>query len=118
MAKHFDQYPNFNVDISARIGHLQFQSLADREKVRNFIIKYKDRIMYGTDITINEQDTNYVTVRDGLRRVWIDHWAYLATDSTITVKDLGGQNLKGLQLPREVIDLIYCKNAVNFFKLN
>ena len=35
----------------ARIGHLQAQ---DREKVRKFLIKYQDRLLYGTDNEIGE----------------------------------------------------------------
>ena len=38
-------------DLAARIVHLQYQSLTDRERVRNFLIKYQDRILYGSDMS-------------------------------------------------------------------
>lgn len=116
LAKHFDQYPNLYADLAARIGHLQYQSLSDRERVRNFLIKYQDRILYGTDGTITERDTSYSRITAGLRARWKEHWVFMATDSSIIVKDLGDQKVKGLQLPREVTDKIFCKNAERFFK--
>ena len=51
LAKRLDKYPNFAVDMAARIVHFQVQ---DREKVRNFIIKYQDRLLYGTDNEIGK----------------------------------------------------------------
>lgn len=115
LARRFDQFPNMKADLAARMGHLQYQSLIDRERVRNFLIKYQDRILYGSDMTISERDTSYVKISAGLRTRWLEHWAYLATDSVFIVKDLGNQKVKGLQLPREVVDKIFCKNAERFF---
>ncbi|MDP4681141.1 MAG: amidohydrolase family protein, partial [Cyclobacteriaceae bacterium] len=47
IGKFLDQYPNASVDLAERISHLQAQSMADREKVHNFIVKYQNRIVYG-----------------------------------------------------------------------
>ncbi len=49
LAKRLDRFPNMVVDMSARICHLQFQSASNRNRVRNFCIKYQDRLLYGTD---------------------------------------------------------------------
>jgi predicted TIM-barrel fold metal-dependent hydrolase len=114
-ALRLDKYPQFDLDMSARIGHLQYQSLKDYDKVRNFLIKYSDRIMYGTDGSVSPGDTIYAKVTRRLERGWLSHWVYLATDSTITVEDLGGKQVKGLKLPAAVIDKIYNKNAEKFF---
>lgn len=115
LASRFEKFPALSVDISARIGHLQHQSLADHEKVRNFMIKYQDRIMYGSDMSVTDNNTNYKSTTESLRTRWFDHWIYLATDSTITVSDLDNQDVKGLQLPAGVIEKIYYKNAEDFF---
>jgi polyhydroxyalkanoate synthesis regulator phasin len=48
LAKRFDKYPNFAVDTAARINYLMGQQ---RGKVRAFLIKYQDRILYGTDMS-------------------------------------------------------------------
>ena len=48
----FDKYPNLFADISARFGEI-----APIPKfVREFIDKYQDRIVYGTDMTFSERD--------------------------------------------------------------
>jgi predicted TIM-barrel fold metal-dependent hydrolase len=102
--------------MAARISHLQYQSSKDREKVRNFLIKYQDRILYGTDYAVNEKDTAYKAVSEGMKRTWMDQWIYLATDSVLAFRDMPYTKMKGLQLPREVIDKIFCRNAEKFFK--
>jgi predicted TIM-barrel fold metal-dependent hydrolase len=116
LAKRLDKYPQLDVDMSARIGHLQYQAIENPEKVRNFLIHYKDRIMYGTDGSVSGRNSNYAKVSERLKRVWMDHWIFLATDSVITVDDLGGKQVKGLRLPVDVIDRIYSKNADKFFR--
>ncbi len=118
LAKRFDQFPNMTADLAARIGNMQYQSLADWAKVRDFLIKYQDRILYGSDITIDEGNTNYAERSKGLRARWFEHWAYLATDSIFAVKDLGGKKVKGLHLPREVIDKIFSRNAEQTFRIS
>ncbi len=117
LAKRLDQFPNFNVDFSARIGHLQYQSSKDREKVRQFIIKYQDRLLYGTDGSLNEQIAYPQAKKNNLRNIWLEQFIYLATDELVIVKDLGGLKVQGLRLPCEVIDKIYSKNTVRLLKL-
>lgn len=109
MAKHFDKYPNLRMDLAARLYHLQYQANIDREKVRNFMIKYQDRILYATDYSVNDvPSTDYNAVMQDLRKDWLAQWIFLATDSLVGVK--------GLQLPKEVIDKIYFKNAERYFR--
>lgn len=116
LAKRLDLYPHFNVDLTARIGHLQYQSVKDYEKVRQFMIRYQDRLMYGTDAGVDPGDTNFESKTKSLHRGWLADWIYLATDSLVTVRDLGDAGVKGIKLPAEVIDKIYFKNAEHFFK--
>lgn len=115
IAKRLDRFPNMNIDLSARIAHLQYQSIIDYDKVRNFMIKYQDRIMYGTDITINENQTDPDAILQRLLDRWQSNWSYLATDVTQEINDIT-QPVKGLKLPKEVIDKIYNTNADYFFK--
>ena len=53
IAKRFDHYPNFAVDTAARIEYLMMQP---RDKVRAFLIKYQDRVLYGTDLVVMPKD--------------------------------------------------------------
>jgi len=115
VAKRFEEFPNLKIDLSARMAHLQYQSIADRERVRNFMIKYQDRILYGTDITINSNEANSQEKSQMLLDRWRANWIYLATDSTLKIKNLPGE-VKGLQLSKIVIDKIFNNNANHFFK--
>src|SRR5216110_196673 len=49
IAKRFDRYPNFAVDTAARVSYLMLQP---REKVRAFLLKYQNRVLYGTDLDV------------------------------------------------------------------
>jgi predicted TIM-barrel fold metal-dependent hydrolase len=109
LAKRLDRYPNLKVDMAARMGPIFYHSRINRGKVRDFIIKYQDRILYGTDFEVHdEQGLDPEKVKANLRKGWLDQWIFLTTDSTIEVK--------GLKLPRDVIDKIYFKNAEKYFR--
>ncbi len=115
IAKRLDSFPNLSVDMSARMGHIQYQSISDYEKVRNFLIKYQDRIMYGTDITINSMEKDPAAKARQVYDRWVSNWIYLATDSTQHIANLPGE-VRGMILPKSVIDKIYNSNADRFFR--
>jgi predicted TIM-barrel fold metal-dependent hydrolase len=115
LGRWFDSFPNLKVDLSARMGHLQYQSLNDHEGVRNFLIRYQDRIMYGSDTAVSDLDSDYKGKMEQLHQVWLEDWIYMATDSTLIVDDLDRQHVRGLKLPRTVVDKIFSKNAEEFF---
>jgi hypothetical protein len=50
IGRHFDKYPNFAVDTAARMEYLMY---GDPQKVRAFLMKYQDRVIYGTDLDVN-----------------------------------------------------------------
>jgi hypothetical protein len=113
LAKRLDKFPNMAVDMAARIPHLQYQSQLDREKVRQFLVKYSDRIIYATDSGISEEsdpekDAQYT------HQVWLDDWKYFTSDEMLTSSNVEGE-FQGLQLPKEVIDKIYRENAIHWF---
>ena len=108
LAKRLDRFPNMKADLAARLFHVQYQSERDYEGVRNFMIRYQDRIIYGTDTEVHDfPGMNPDKTMENLRRGWLSQWIYLATDSILTVR--------GLKLPKEVIDKIYFKNAESYF---
>jgi hypothetical protein len=113
LAKRLDRFPNMAVDMAARVGHLQYQSRTNREKVRNFILKYQDRLIYGSDFTMRPT-TSPEDAKAGLHKHWLNDWKYFATDQTMTVDEVEGE-FKGLQLPKSVIDKIYYSNAITWF---
>ena len=110
LAKRLDKYPNMSVDLS-RISNLQLHTLNDRQKTRNFFIKYQDRLVYGTDKAINA-NANPAEFKKSIHDSWLRDWLFFATDARIHLTGFG--ELNGLKLPRTVIDKIYRKNAENW----
>ena len=47
----------------------------------------------------------------------MDDWKYFVTDETMTVDEVEGE-FQGLKLPRDVVDKVYRKNAVLWFKMS
>jgi predicted TIM-barrel fold metal-dependent hydrolase len=109
LAAFLDRYPNANVDLAARMSQVMYQSARDYNKVRAFFIKYQDRLLYATDLTQNPADDKAQFSRDA-QAFWEADWRYLATTDTQHVADLKA-DIKGLALPRAVIDKIYYRNA-------
>lgn len=108
-AKFLDAHPNANIELAARMTQIQYQSVRDYDKVRNFFITYQDRIMYGTDLTLNPgEDT--AAFKTTAHDYWLGDWTYLATGETQHVNDIDADP-KGLALPKSVIDKIYYTNA-------
>ena len=110
LAKRLDTYPNFAVDVAARICHFQVQ---DREKVRDFLIKYQDRVIYGTDNEISEIDDLQMRV-DEFHNIWLNHWEYFATNSIMT-STIVNNEFQGLDLPETVLRKIYHGNAAKWY---
>lgn len=108
-AAFLDAHPNAVIELAARMAQIQHQSVRDYEKVRDFFIAYQDRILYGTDLTLNPgEDAD--AFRQSAHDTWTSHWTYLATAETQRVDDIDA-DARGLALPRSVIDKIYHANA-------
>ena len=110
-----DRFPQATVDLAARMSQVQYQSNADRDKVRAFFIRYQDRLLYGTDLT-QSPGAEPAAFRAEAHQVWQSDWRYLATDESQRVAVLDAQ-VQGLALPRSVIDKIYYANAAREFGL-
>jgi hypothetical protein len=116
IAKRLDKFPNMVVDLSARICHLQYQSAKDRERVRDFCIKYQDRLLYGTDLA-DSGTKNGEALAKRIHETWFDDWKYFTSKDEMTSNKFRG-NFTGLQLPKEVVDKIFCQNAVKWYRLS
>ena len=113
LAKRLDRFPNMAVDMAARVCHLQYQSKINREKVRNFMIKYQDRLIYGSDLGMSET-SSAEEAKTRLHKTWVQDWKYFVTDYDCSVDEVDGE-FRGLKLPKAVIDKIYYSNAVKWF---
>lgn len=113
IAKFLDRYPNASVDLAERISHLQYQSQKDYQKVRCFFMKYQDRILYGTDFQQLE-DTDPDELKRYMNERWLLDWKYFNTNEVFSVPELEDP-VKGLFLPKDVVNKIYCTNAEKIF---
>jgi len=98
-----EKYPNMYVDINARISELGRQPYT----CRKFMIKYQDRILFGTDTRPNAEAFRI-------------YYRFLETDDEYINADAshhrqGRWHIYGLFLPDEVLEKIYNKNAVRIF---
>ena len=110
LAIRLDRFSNLAVDLAARIGHFQVQN---RNKVRDFIIRYQDRLLYATDLGVRE-GSNMTTIRKRIHDTWLEHWRYFTTDEEMTSKYVDGSFL-GLKLPGNVLRKLYFENAKKWF---
>jgi predicted TIM-barrel fold metal-dependent hydrolase len=115
LAKHFDRFPNSTVDMAARMCHLQVQAQEHWQKVRDFMIKYQDRILYGTDLGDYGSSTDDGRAnKEKMHEEWASDWKFLTTDEVMSSQKVDGE-FKGLKLPKKVVEKIYYKNAERVF---
>jgi len=108
IAARFDKYPNFAVDTAARMQSLEIQPT---EKVRAFILKYQDRIVYGTDLGFYPEANPEQSARSW-EGTFARDWRYLATSDKFEIQ--GGREIQGLALARDVLKKLYHDNAVRW----
>jgi len=100
-------FPKMNVDLAATF---QYFPLVTRENLRSFMIEYADRILFGTDISrLSQEQADPYALR---------YWrAFRALESEEEVEGgfFDGSRMRGLALPRDVLEKIYFKNAVRLY---
>jgi hypothetical protein len=107
IASRFDRYPNFAIDTAARMEYLM---LMPPDKVRAFLIKYQDRVLYGTDLDLIA-DANLDEAVKSWEEVYARDWRYFATDEPF---ELNGNKVHGLKLPEPALRKIYHANALHW----
>ncbi|MFZ0419470.1 MAG: amidohydrolase family protein [Candidatus Sulfotelmatobacter sp.] len=107
IASHLDKYPNFAIDTAARMEYLM---LMPAEKVRAFLIKYQDRVLYGTDLDLLPDAKLPDTLKEW-ESTYARDWRFLATGETFNVE---GRQVHGLNLPQPVLQKIFRSNAMRW----
>ncbi|MGC2545687.1 MAG: amidohydrolase family protein [Silvibacterium sp.] len=110
LAQDLDRYPNFAVDLAARMPYLMLQPRLDMIR---FITKYQDRLLYGTDDDLLPQADVQNTVTK-IENRYAQDWRFLATDD-IVVEPASGRHVQGLALPQSVLRKLYHDNAIHWF---
>jgi len=116
LAKSLDAHPNMAIDVSARVKRFQVHSQTDWEKVKNFVIKYQDRIIYGTDLIldVNIPDANGKKISEVVLDRWINDWKYFTSGKVMTSPSVKGE-FTGLALSKSVVEKIYRINAKKWY---
>jgi uncharacterized protein len=104
-ARWLDRYPNLYFDISASCKHLGRQPYT----ARKFLIRYQDRILFGTDIGRSPQPDVY---RYMFRVLETDDEYFDHVEPRAGI----GWKLYGLYLPDQVLEKIYSLNARKVFR--
>jgi len=112
-----DKYPNLYTDISfgfyAQAG---FKRLSlKKEELKKFMNKYSDRVMFGTDIVITDNErksVDYITNLTKCYKGLLEKDVY----GCFVDKEIIGY-FNGVNLSNEVLERIYFKNAMKFLGL-
>ncbi len=118
IAARLDRYPNFHIEVAARTRNL---TRHPREKVREFLLTYQDRVLYGLDASWKPflrptpptpaQRTGHVNRLELLYRADFD---YYAGRGEITYNN---RKVQALALPRTVLEKFYHRNAQRLYGL-
>ena len=116
LARWMDDYPNVVVD-TASSRWMARELSKDVEKAREFVLKYSDRVLFGTDLFSN-RDARDFSGRYVAQRVL---WETKERDTPLPfpdadTKDTGGTAINGLDLPLSVLGKLYWENANRIYR--
>jgi predicted TIM-barrel fold metal-dependent hydrolase len=113
MAQRLEQFPNLALDMAARICHLQVQ---EAQAVRSFVMKYQDRLLYGTDAGWDVDSADPAGQWESIQRTYTADYMYFAMDEVVDAPAVGpGRQCRGLGLPRDVLENLFYRNALRWY---
>jgi predicted TIM-barrel fold metal-dependent hydrolase len=101
-----DAYPNYHVDIAARVAELGRQPRA----TRNLIVTHQDRVLFGIDEFPPERENYAIYFR--FLETGDEHFPH----STEEVPLMGRWAISGLELPDDVLRRVYSGNAARIVR--
>ncbi len=112
-----ESHPNMHVEIAARIGELGRQPRAAYQ----FIDKYQDRVLFGTDAVPGGKDTPQQVFGDELYQIYYrfleskdEYFDY----APAAVPPQGRWKIYGLGLPESILRKIYSENAARLLNIS
>ena len=116
LARWMENFPNVVVD-TASSRWMARELSKDVEKARGFMLKYSDRVLFGTDLFSN-RDAQDFSGRYVAQRIL---WETNERDTPLPfpdadTKDTGGTAINGLDLPLSVLGKLYWENANRIYR--
>ncbi|MBY8998570.1 MAG: amidohydrolase family protein, partial [Candidatus Thorarchaeota archaeon] len=111
-----DRFPNVILD-TASSRWMARELSKDVRKAREFLMKYSDRILFGTDLSANRGNLEYFGARYLAQRyLWETNVQSepLPFEDADT-KDSGGTFINGLDLPLSTLQKLYWENAIRIY---
>lgn len=113
-AELLDAYPNLYIDLSMGGGIARYHRYLrqDLNKIKDFVVKYQDRILFGSDIILDDAD--YKTAGWIYSRMKCDIDLHQKKEYTC---DFGEKDLnhKGFQLEKDILRKLYWDNPKHVF---
>lgn len=121
VSKMLDEHPNLHVDIAARVVEL---GRHDPKKLRAVFVKHRKRILFGTDLGVSPK--NHLMLgsfgeepnkREEVGPFFAAHYDWLETSKTMPSPTpiQGRWKIHGIDLPDDVLEDVYYKNAERMF---
>lgn len=118
LADWMDKYPNFVVD-TASSRWMARELSKDVKKAREFMQKYSNRILFGTDLFARKSnDIDYYNGRYTAQRIlWeTSKRQYPLPFPDADTEDKGGTYINGLDLPIKTLKKLYWENARRIYR--
>lgn len=123
VARMLERYPNLYLDTGARIPEI---GRHDAARMRALFVRHRERILFGTDIQLGR--ASWVLGSAGadpdsparIPAFYESHWRYFETADRGFAHPTpiqGDWTIDGLDLPREVLEDLYHRNAERLFGL-
>lgn len=117
LSRWLDSYPNVVLD-TASSRWMARELSKDTTKSREFMLKYQDRVLFGTDIFGGRGDRDYYSGRYLAQRIL---WETSERHIPLPIPDpdtvnTGGTFINGLDLPLPVLRKLYWENANRLYK--
>ncbi|NQT11949.1 MAG: amidohydrolase family protein [Planctomycetes bacterium] len=110
-----ETYPNLNVDLATTPAFLH---AVGRDNLREFMIQYADRILFGTDMAsswfVPALDKQLPNIRDKAPQ-YQRYFDLLETDKELPSGIKDEHKMRGLALPLDVLEKIYFRNAMRIY---
>jgi predicted TIM-barrel fold metal-dependent hydrolase len=107
LGERLDRYPNFAVDMAARMPYVMMQPHADAIA---FITKHQDKLLYATDNVFSPGEKG-PSAASGWEDIYARDWRFLSTNDWV---EYNGRKYQGLALPTPILKKLYHDNAVKW----